>query len=115
MGYKFSTSGIKSETIDFSDKVTILSEEVIYENFVKNIIIDKIWDSHGREVDFGMEMYKNVFVKVIERKERFDFGDSQTTFTTWYLSIDDKSFGGEVSKIKGTKNAVRVKVVVGSG
>ena len=90
---------MKIEQHIINTEAKVLSTQVLYKGKTKKIVINKYWDSHGREVDWGKDVNKfdgEKDFEIIEEKVERDFGDlGKFTFDEWKIFVDGKRFDKE--------------------
>lgn len=124
-GYKLTLkeSTPSSETTIKIDRENI-SSTVLIDQVFKTLIVDKVWDSHGDLVNFNDsetpngKLYKNAKVTIIAETNKIWFNREKNDFIEsedWDIIVDGEKLNGSVNSYRGTKNALRVKLIVGWG
>ena len=109
---------METHTIKTTSKV--LSTKTLLKGKTKKIIVNKYWDSHGNEVDWGTDTTKFDTEKefeIIEEQVERDFGFSKYTFDEWKIIVDGKRFdtGYELTGYKAQKTQLVLHGCVGAG
>lgn len=109
---------METHTIKTSSKV--LSKKTLFTGTTKKIEVNKYWDSHGDEIDWGQDVTnfdteKNF--EIIEEKVERDFGFSKYTFDEWHIFVDGKRFDTEfeLTGYKSLKTKLVLHACVGAG
>ena len=124
--YQVDASGFEGETItfDLNDIRTLKNENIeILIEVDCNIIVNYVWDSHGKCIPFpynGRTTMKqnNVHAKItkIERTYAYDDGDVSDE-ESWDLELNGEKHPGDVYRYSYNEknNTLRVKLCVGAG
>ena len=102
-------------------KITTLSQKTLYKGKTKKIIINKYWDSHGDEIDWGTDTTKFDTEKdfeIISKTKEFQFcGGTPFTEDCWEIIVDGKRFDTEfeLTGYKVQKTQLVLHGCVGAG
>ena len=110
------------ETIEIKHERTVLSTKTLYEGSFNKIEVNKYWDSHGREIDWGKETNNYdtpAQVKITSSIVRFDFGEhiKPQTWEIWNIYVNGKRFDTEfeLTGYRALKSKLVLSACVGAG
>ena len=109
---------VKHGTVDLDIKV--ISRELVAEGYTKKVECNNYWDSHGKAIPWGKEVYNLERLKKYElyrevREYHFEYVPTQT-WEFLFLYIDgEKLEVGEITKCTELKTKVKLEVCVGAG
>ena len=109
---------METHTIKTTSKV--LSTKTLLKGTTKQIVVNKYWDSHGNEVDWGQDVENFDSEKefeIIEEQVEWDFGFNKDTFDEWHILVDGKRFDKEfeLTGYKYLKTKLILHGCVGAG
>ena len=108
------------ETHEIKQEVKVLSKKTLLKGTTKQIVVNKYWDSHGDEHDWGTDTTKFDSEKefeIIEEQVEHDFGFNKFTFDEWKIIVDGKRFDTEfeLTGYKYLKTKLVLHGCVGAG
>jgi hypothetical protein len=108
------------ETHEIKTTAKVLSRKTLLKGTTKRIEVNKYWDSHGNEVDWGQDVENFDSEKefeIIEEQVERDFGFSKYTFDEWHILVDGKRFDKEfeLTGYKNLKTKLVLHACVGAG
>lgn len=108
------------ETKTFKVDTEVLDTKTVYKGVTKKIEINKYWDSHGREVDWGQDVKtfdKEVPFEIISKQIKYNWKYMEpTVFESWDILVNgEKLTGFELTGYKALKTKLVLHACMGAG